>query len=222
MANENSSAFSRRLQVRGLPSASRLDVADQGRKPQPAAVDIRSQRTPQAHAIDARLLLPDGPRPRPARLAAMKVVDQRRPLDAGLDLDGPAVGVEPHNVLELPRVQQHGVAAELLAAHRVAAAGHADVFPLAVGVAQGAGQLVDRPRRDDPGDARGVELRLNVVHVDARGRRVGGCGVLGTSGAATRRVAGYSIHSRQSTGSAPAGGGAKHLAAGQQWWGLSG
>ena len=54
-----------------------------------------------------------------------EIVDQFRPLDAGVDLDQPPPAIEAADAIELCHVEQHRVAAELLPAHRVASARYA-------------------------------------------------------------------------------------------------
>ena len=65
-------------------------------------------------------------------------------------------------------VEQDRVAAELLAAHRVPAAGDADAATLARGLAQSELNVVCILRGNDSMHARGIELRLDVVDLDAR------------------------------------------------------
>lgn len=161
-------------------------------------MDIGGQRAAQAHAIDSGLLLADGPRPRLAFLLAMELVNQLRPLNAGLDFDLAFFPVQPHHAIELGHVHEYGVAAELLAAHRVPAAAHADSDPLAPGVAHGSGHLIHRTRLDNPPYSRRVELRLHIVDCHA-GRFVG-----------IRRPR----NARQRERRAKVGGGREHLASG--------
>src|SRR5207249_5117086 len=149
----------------------RLDVADDRREAQPAAVDVGRQRPRQADAVHARLLLPDRPRLGLTDLLALEVADQLRPFDAALDLDLSSLPVEAHDAVEGLHVEQDRVGAELLAAHRVPAASHADSPPLAPGGAQGGVNVVETRGLDDPVDARGVQPRLDVVDLDSRALR---------------------------------------------------
>ena len=77
--------------------------------------------------------------------------------------------VEAHDAVEPLHVEQDGIAAELLAAHRVPAAGDADGPPFPPGVSQSCLDRVEGRRLDDPVDARGVQLGLHVVDFDSRG-----------------------------------------------------
>jgi hypothetical protein len=92
-------------------------------------VHVRREGSAQREAIGARLLLPDSPRRFPAVLGRDHVCVQRRPLNACLHLDRPALPVEREDALQRPRVEQQAARAELLAAHGVAATADGDRKP---------------------------------------------------------------------------------------------
>src|SRR3546814_11177094 len=61
----------------------RFDVVDEGRERQPAAVDVRRQRTAEAEVVGAGLLLADRPATRVARMRG-EPADPGGPADSGL------------------------------------------------------------------------------------------------------------------------------------------
>ena len=98
---------------------------------------------------------------------ADQVINQFGPLDAGLDLDLAFGAVELHDAIEGVHVEQNRIAAELLAAHRMPAAGDADRPTVALRVLQRRLQRVEGRRLHDLPHARGVELGLHVVDFEA-------------------------------------------------------
>src|SRR5438552_1281159 len=84
---------------------------------------VARQRTRDAQAVGARLLLIDAPLPLGAlRLLAVQELEQRGPLDAALDGDGARVRVEVQHAIQIARVDEHRVLGELLTAHGMTAA----------------------------------------------------------------------------------------------------
>ena len=79
-------------------------------------MDVRGHGAADAEIVGTRLLLPDRPG------SGCEGVDERRPLDAGLDLDQPALLVDREDPGERSRVEQDTARAELLAAHRMPSA----------------------------------------------------------------------------------------------------
>ena len=75
----------------------------------------------------------------------------------------PAAGVERQHAIESPCVDEHRALAELLAAHRVPAAGDRHRRSGGPRSKDGGAELVHVARRDDGRDAGGVELRVQVV-----------------------------------------------------------
>ncbi|MCH2154088.1 MAG: hypothetical protein MK089_12175, partial [Phycisphaerales bacterium] len=56
-----------------------LDVTDERRELQAPTMDVRRERAPDGHPVDARLFLPDSPGDPLAILVLMEVLDQLRP-----------------------------------------------------------------------------------------------------------------------------------------------
>src|SRR6185436_17084016 len=94
--------------------------------------------------------------------------NQLGPLDAAFHHHMTAVIVEREDAVEAAHVDEHARRAELLTAHRVAAAGHGDRLTARGRVADREADLVNSLWFDDGGDARRVELRVDVV--DERSR----------------------------------------------------
>src|SRR5262245_13526232 len=147
-------------------------------------MDVRSQRTPQADAIDAGLLFTDGPRLFVAGLSGDEKVDQVRPFDSRLDGDLSAVSVEGDDAIEFGRIEENRPFPELLAPHGMPAPCRRDATALEAGVAQCNLKVVDRPGLADFMNAGGVQLRLDVIDLDSvvfvraneiRGRRQREC-----------------------------------------------
>jgi len=155
----------------GVDQREGLDVLDDRLERQPAAVNVGGERAADAEPVGAGLLLDDGPGPFRGGLRAPEVVDQLGPLHTGPDLDLTAVPIEAQHAIEWRGVHVEGAGAELLAAHRMAAAGDADAVAVGPGGADGGPERVDGVGRDDTVDPRGVELRLNVVESRALRRR---------------------------------------------------
>src|ERR1051325_10956598 len=107
----------------------RLDVVDERRHGEAAAVDVGGQAAADGDFVYAGLLL----RERPGLARGVGLVrgihrhdlglqkgEDLRPLDARLDLEPALFAVEREHPVELADVEHHGVGAELLAAHGVA------------------------------------------------------------------------------------------------------
>ncbi len=117
--------------------------------------------------LSAGLLLPDAPWQGGAPLQLDHLGDQLGPLDPRLDLDRAFFRIECDDTVEPRRIDQDRIAAELLAAHRVAAAGDGDGRPFVVGAAHDALNRRGRRRLADRLYVRPVQLRVHVVHPDA-------------------------------------------------------
>ena len=70
-------------------------------------MDVGGERTPDAEAVGAGLLLDDPPLGVPAGLHLEEIVDQGGPLDPGLDLDQPPVGIEAEHPGHPGHVVEH-------------------------------------------------------------------------------------------------------------------
>ncbi len=120
-------------------------------------MDVRGDRPTDAEVVGAGLLLADRPR-RPR-----ECVDQRRPLDAGLDLDESPAFVDGDDAGEQGRVEDDAVCTELLSAHRMTAAcdRYGDAGrPRAV---ERRADRLGRVDRYDLGDRRLVQAGVDVV-----------------------------------------------------------
>jgi hypothetical protein len=148
----------------------RFDVADDRRQAQTATVRVGSERAADGDRVHPGLLLANAPRAGAGALLALEPCHQGRPLDAGLDLDESLGAIEREHLIELGQVEQQRVLAELLAAHRMPTAGHADRTAFVGRPGQRRLHVVERTRRRDAPHARRVELRLHIVDGDAGGR----------------------------------------------------
>ena len=161
----------------------RFDVGDHRPHPQPAPVDVRRQRPADRQLIRAGLLLHDPPLPLLARAGPQQVIDQARPVDAGLDRHEAALGVQIDHAAQRRHVEEHRAGAELLSAHRVTPARDADRQPPRNGAAHRLLQRPDRPDLHHLLHGRAIELRVNVVDLtrvsgnlrEVRPRRNQGC-----------------------------------------------
>jgi hypothetical protein len=117
--------------------------------------------------IDARLFFADGPRYILVGLCDLEIFNQLRPLDSCLDRNPSTCFVEIHDMIEVFHAQEQHAVAELLAPHGMASPGQADGAPSASGVAQRYVNVVDRTWIFDFLHSRGVQLRLDVVNIDA-------------------------------------------------------
>ena len=91
---------------------------------------LAASAPPRREPVGAGLLLDDAPGRRPPLLHGDQTLDQVRPLDAGLGFDHAPLGVEPDDPSHRPGVEQDRVGGELLAAHGVPTACHADLLAL--------------------------------------------------------------------------------------------
>ena len=112
-------------------------------------MDVGRERAADRHLVGAHLLLREGPGLAVAALADGELVQELRPVHAGLDLDHAAAGVEAEHAVHLARVEQDGVGAEALLAHGVARAGDADRALLAARELERGAQVVHGRRRED-------------------------------------------------------------------------
>jgi hypothetical protein len=97
-----------------------------------------------------------------------ETLDQLRPFDARLGFDEAMLGIEPNDPPHRSDIEEHGIAGELLTAHRVASACNADRPALRARGRQCRPQGRLRIDGDDALDACGIELRMDVVDEDAR------------------------------------------------------
>jgi len=118
--------------------------------------------------IGAGLLLGNPPLPRAPALPLDERRHERRPLDAGVDLDGSALGIQRSDLVQRAQIDQQRVGPELLAAHRVPAAAKRDRRALRGRGADGGVDLVRGARRQDALDARLVQLGMEIVDDDRR------------------------------------------------------
>src|SRR5687767_14529883 len=150
----------------------RLDVADEGRHLQAAAVDIGGQAAADGQLVGAGLLLRESPLLLAAFLCAIQHLEELRPLHAGLDLEVPLLLVEGQHLRQAPRIDHQPVGEELLAAHGVARAREADLLLLLLRGLDGVAHAVERVGLHDAPHAGRVELRVDVVDQDPRRRLV--------------------------------------------------
>ena len=129
---------------------------------------VRRQRPADRQPVGAGLLLRDAPLPCPALLPLDQRRDQRGPFDAGLDRDRAAFGVERADLIQRSQIDEERVGPELLAAHRMPAAAERHASALGRRRADRRLHLVGRARRQDPADARFVQLRVEVVDDNGR------------------------------------------------------
>jgi hypothetical protein len=161
----------------------RLDVVDERRHGEAAAVDVGGQAAADGDFVYAGLLL----RKRPGLSRSVGLVrgihrhelrlqegEDLRPLDARLDLEQALLAVEREHPVELADVEHHGVGAELLAAHGVAPACDAHRAPLLARRRKQPPQRIGAGRRGDAKHPRRVELRVDVVDEDGPGGGLGG------------------------------------------------
>ena len=120
-------------------------------------MDVRGDGAADAEVVGAGLLLAD----RPGRVGER--VDERRPLDARLDLDEAALLVEREDARERARVEHDAAGAELLPAHRVPAAGDRDRRARCAGAVERRADRLERADRHDLVDRGLVEPRVDVV-----------------------------------------------------------
>jgi hypothetical protein len=151
----------------GIDKHEGFDVVDERRKGETAAVNVSGQRPADRDFVDPGLLLPNGPGLCLALLRALEIVDERRPLHAGANVDVPPHPIERNDVLEVGHVHQDSAGAKLLAAHRMAATGDAHLQILCGGRLKLALNVFDGLGRDDPVDRGPIQLRLDVVDDNA-------------------------------------------------------
>src|SRR5205085_6274961 len=146
----------------------RLDVADDRRQREAAAVGVGGERAAERQAVGAGLLLVEGPFAL-ARLRVIQRLQKLRPLHAGFDFDQPALVVEGENPGELARIDQHAVGGEGLRAHGVAAAGNTQGALVGGGQLQRRAHAVEALGLHDAVDPGRRELAVHVVDQDALG-----------------------------------------------------
>ena len=96
-------------------------------------------------------------------LRSLEVVEQRRPQDASLHGDQPALGVKRQHAVQGARIDEQIGLAKLLTAHRVASAGNRNGLSLVSRISYCRGEFADLSRVDDCGDAGCVQLRVDVI-----------------------------------------------------------
>ena len=131
-------------------------------------MDIGGERAAERQTVGAGLLLDDAPGRRPALLHRDEAVDQLRPLDAGLGLDDAALGIERHDPVHGPGVDEDRAGGELLAAHGVASAGDADRIAFGACGCERCPQRRLRIDRNDAIHTGGVELGMSIVNRNFR------------------------------------------------------
>jgi hypothetical protein len=128
-------------------------------------VGVGREGSAEAEPVRPRLLLGDAP----GDLLALQPVDgfnERRPLDACLDLDDAAVGVEIEDTLESAGVDVEGPCPELLPTHGVPSPGNGDGESFPSGSPHGIGELRGSRGQKHLRDPGGVEFGVDVVEND--------------------------------------------------------
>jgi hypothetical protein len=119
---------------------------------------VAVQEAADAQTIGAGLFLIDPPLLCLSFLSSRELLDQLRPLHARLDIDHAFLCIETQESIQRAGVDENGRITELLPAHRMPAACDADRSASRTRAHDGGLQLLDGPRLDNRGDARGVEL----------------------------------------------------------------
>jgi hypothetical protein len=127
-------------------------------KVQAPSVRVARERSGDAEAIGAGLFLIDPPLTLAPFLRAIQVFEELRPLDAAFHRDRSVVSVERQYAVHLAHIQKEMALAELLPAHRVAAAGHRDRPARRPRAGDRGAHLGDAPWLDDGVDVCGVQL----------------------------------------------------------------
>ena len=87
---------------------------------------ILAASAPPSEPVSAGLFLNDAPGCRLLPLHGDEALDQFRPLDARLRFDDAMLGVDTNDLSHRSRIEKHGIAGELLTAHRVPSACNAE------------------------------------------------------------------------------------------------
>jgi hypothetical protein len=131
-------------------------------------VNVGAKRTAERQPVGAGLLLNDAPGRTLPSLHADEALDQLRPLDAGLGFDHAMLGIEANDPPHRSNIEKDGILGELLAAHCVASACNANWLTFHARGCQCRPQRRLRINGYDAIDARGVELRMDIIDEDAR------------------------------------------------------
>jgi hypothetical protein len=107
-------------------------------------------------------------------LRLQEVVDQGRPLDAGLDIHDPALGVEVQDAVKAARVDENTIGDELLSAHGVAPAGDANAASFRMRGQDRSSESVKRRRGFDAAYPGGIQLGVDVVDQSGAALRLRG------------------------------------------------
>jgi hypothetical protein len=150
----------------GVHQREGFDVTNDRLEREPAAVNVCTERAAERQAVSAGLLLNDAPGLRLPPLHSGEALDQFGPLDARLGFDHTILGIEMDDAPHRSHIEKRGIAGELLTAHRVPSACNADRLAFRRG--QGRAQRRFRIDGYDAVDARGIELRMDIVDEDAR------------------------------------------------------
>ena len=96
--------------------------------------------------------------------------DQPGPFDTGIHFDNPPGAVKSQNIVHLLHADMDRALAELLAAHRVPAAGNTDRLVLPLGLPDNPDEILGRAGIMDRSDTRGIEPGVDIIQDNFRGR----------------------------------------------------
>lgn len=133
--------------------------------PRPWILELSARA--KCQPVGAGLFLDDAPLARLPLLHGDETLDETGPFDSPLDLDNPPLRVETKDSPHRARVDENAAGGELLTAHRVPSSGDADRLTASPCVRNRLSEVSLGLDRDDAVDFGRVELRMNVVNVDA-------------------------------------------------------
>ena len=131
-------------------------------------MNVGADRTAECQPVGAGLLLNDAPGRTLPSLHADEVLDQFRPLDARLGFDHAMLGTEANDPPHRSNIEKDRILGELLAAHCVPSACNANWLAFHARGCQCRPQRRLRINGYNTIDARGVELRMDIIDQDAR------------------------------------------------------
>ena len=137
-----------------------------------ATVHIGRQRAAECQAVGAGLLLNDAPGRGASLLHGDQALHELRPLDAGIGLDDPALGIECDDPVHGPHVDEDRPGGELLAAHGMSAAGDAHRPAFGARCRERTAECLLGIDCNDAVDAGGVELGMGVIDQGTGGGRI--------------------------------------------------